>query len=55
MIVRVSESGNFNRSELTPLKSAEVANLHEALFYLAYDNARIHAQNEDIKKQWAKP
>ena len=30
----------------TPIKSAEEANVHEALNYLAYSNARIHAQNE---------
>jgi hypothetical protein len=31
---------------MIPMKAAEAANLHEALFYLCYDNARIHAGNQ---------
>ena len=37
---------------MIPLKAAEKANLHEALQYLCYDNARIEAANEDAKKAW---
>lgn len=39
---------------MIPIKAAEIANLHEALFYLAYDNARVNAQNEDSKNAWKK-
>ena len=34
---------------ITNLKAAQLANLHEALFFLSYDNARVKAQNSNNK------
>lgn len=43
-----------NKVKLTPLRSAERANLHEALFFLAYDNARNQAAADDQQSAWQK-
>ena len=39
---QIAEAGIFNRPDLTPLESAEQANLYEAFTYLA----SVAAQNE---------
>jgi len=36
MLINIAESGLFNLPNHTPLRSAELANLHEAYQYLTY-------------------
>lgn len=45
MILNIAESGLFNLPHCNPLRSAELANLHEALQYLTY-KAELNAAKQ---------
>lgn len=48
MLINIAESGLFNLPNHTPLRSAELANLHEAYQYLTY-KAELAAAKSDKK------
>lgn len=47
-IINIAESGLFNLPNHTPLRSAELANIHEAYQYLTY-RAELGAAKMDKK------
>jgi len=48
---QIAESGIFNRPDMTPIKSAELAPLYDAFTYLAARAAEAEFQSNLLKQQ----